>query len=952
MITIKNGVTTISKGVAREDMPLATMEDLNATQQAQDLEELQKPQTPSAPIEGSETASLQGMLGRKSIGMFRSTFIKDLQGSVAPPKAYVEAVNRDNIQAIQSVTDVMQPQDLIGRSAGEFDDAATYQIKWNTLDNADDVNGMIGAMAEHHKVEMEKARGGIRKDEEIIKLSDDLGTDPKFIAEFLNSKESMYVEPEKILAARKFVNASARKLKELADDIHINGKNDTQTLFDFNKQYAMHQQFIKQFMGKRANIGRSMRAFSLPTGTKAEQYDAMNEMLLRSNTGITPELIAAQLSTVEGVQGINLAVQAQDGLFKKLGNVFIETYINSILSGIKTQVINNVGSVMSIGMRKFDTFVAARLGTPFETGAEKVLKDEWKALFFADMNGFMDALHTAGQVLKTGEQYGGVARTESTRRPAITAEYLGVGGRAGALIDTLGEVIRAPTERIMGSTDAFYKKIVENEIVSQLAFRKGNYEGASKGLNQQDTLDLVKYYYNNPTQEMIIEASEEAMHDTFQTALKRDSVWKKIQNVAASNPLFTYIMPFVKTPANLMLQGFLERTPLGLVTSEFQEAVRAGGARAQMAQARMINGTSLALAFSVPVMQGNVTGGGSQDLGVKKTMMESGWRPYSLKYTDDNNKTTYYDIKRLEPFNYPLTVMADMWDLQKVRTKLGEDDENYMTKFSSALTIAFSKATLDRTTMIGVSNVLGALTKGDVNAMERIIKSTGSLLVPSASRDIARMFDDSRVITDSILDEMKSKTPYYNAKLPKVRDAFGEIVPFDTILNPFANVEESKDPVYLEMARVADATQKSPTTLPDRKYESIKLTNEQYHDLILLSRKLIQIDGKNYKQAVKEVINSPIYGKMIDENKVISLTSIKSMYDQAGRYTLAKHDKSFMDKLLGVKTEKEAAQSALLKGTSAEGEQMYMKENLLKGIQGLDLYFFDKNKELFYNKEK
>ena len=50
------------------------------------------------------------------------------------------------------------------------------------------------------------------------------------------------------------------------------------------------------------------------------------------------------------------------------------------------------------------------------------------------------------------------------------------------------------------------------------------------------------------------------------------------------------ILPFIRTPTNLLKMGFVERTPLGFVVKKIREEFAAGDERAQLARARMTFG--------------------------------------------------------------------------------------------------------------------------------------------------------------------------------------------------------------------------------------------------------------------------------------------------------------------------------------------------------------------------
>lgn len=899
----------------------------------------------------TRTAALSSEIAKPLIKLSKDLF-KVTDAPAPPPKKYTEMKNQEILEAMPDVED---PGNLSGRSASEFKDSDSWQINFDTLDNEDDVNGMIGEIAERMKDQTQEARGPVQRDEQVIGLAEDLGTDVAFVAEFLNSPANDFIAPEKILAARKMLNASAVKLKAMADKVNAQGgtKVTPEEMLAFKKQYAFHQQFMTQFMAKRANIGRSLRAFSIPTGSAQTQADAIESMLMNVHSGLDISKVAAQIAETDTVKGVHLMVQAQDSLFKKAGNVFIETFINSILSGIKTHVVNTSGSALMIGSNVVDSFVAARLGTKVNTVEERMIMDEWKAGLFGLQNGFQDALRIGWGVAKTAEPYGGVSKMENAGRKFISGEYLDIKGGAGTAVDIIGEIIRAPTERLMGGIDGFMKVLAERQALAQVAYRRANSEANAKGLNPQESLELLQHYMNNPTDDMLQEATDHSLHVTFQSPLGK--LGRNIQTVAGHNPVTQYFMPFVKTPINLMKQGFLERTPLAMITKEYQEAIKAGGARAQMVKARMYVGSTVAMSAGMLAWNGQITGAGPDDPKQKKRLMESGWRPYSFRTQAEDGTVTYVSYQRTEPYSYILGTIADFSDVWKAKSaqQIGEDDQRYGERVMGAVITATSHATLDRSFLTGLQNIMEIMNQPSGGRVEYFVKTFGNTAAPyaGARRDIARMFDDTKRTTDSMLTEFKATVPLWNESLPPMLDAYGEVAEYEGVLNPWVVKAYKPTPIEEEVARLVRSVNKSPISKPNRVDNGIRMSTENYHDFVKLSRKKIELDGQTFTEALNEAISSEEYQMAIDENKVTILSNIRSRYDKAARIKLAQNSSSYLDRIIKRKTELNARQEAKLTGEDEDVVAAEFIDNFMSSIEDaeIDLRSED-NSDLWYNK--
>jgi len=891
-----------------------------------------------------EYASLSSNLAKKSIGIFKDMF-KRTEEEVLPPKKYTTTKIQEASDAIEPVP---SPETLVSRSTSEFDATETYQMNFDTLENADDVNGMIAEVSERIKGEITEARGGIRRDTEIQGLADDLGTSAEFVSEFVNTPDSQFVSPEKILAARKVLNQSAIKLKTLADKVTGNEASDIEKL-QFKKQYSFHQQFMMQFMAKRANVGRSLRAYGMPTGSSDENSDAIQAMLMNIHSGLDYNTAAKQISAAPGVKGLHQMVQAQDSLMSKAGNVFMEVFINSILSGIKTHIINTTGSAIMLTTRTMDTFIAARLGTPIETPAEKMVSDEWKAGLFGLVNGMKDGWGTLIQVVKTAEPYGGVSKLETNGRQYISAEYLGIKGASGTAVDYLGNFIRVPTERLMGGIDGFMKTIAERQVLAQVAYRKATNEANSMGLNKDEALQLLQHYMNSPTDAMKQEASETGLHVTFQSPLGKGG--QQIQT-ALGLPGIRYFAPFVKTPINLLKQGFLERTPLAMITKEYQADMAAGGARAQMAKARMYVGSTIGLMGATAAMNGTVTGAGPDDYKQKQALMESGWRPYSIKVENDDGTFTYISYQRTEPLSYVLSTLADLKEVVEIRAKmqLGETEEKFAENITGGLITALSHATLDRSFMTGIQNLMDVLDAPSGNKVNRLIQNFAVSAVPYSGllRDTTKLFDDTKRTTDDWMSALKRNTPYFNKSLPAALDSYGKELKYDTILSPFPVVTHKETKIEKEIRRLVESVQKSPISKPARTYNGIELSQADYHDWVLLSRKKILINDMTFSQTITQVMNSEIYQQSIDEMKVTMIQGIKRAFDTTANRALMQHSPSYRDKWIMRKTAVGAAQLQAMGEDSTE-----VVPDFLESLADIEFEIINpESTDLFYNKRR
>jgi len=338
---------------------------------------------------------------------------------------------------------VTKANDITNAELKQFKTTDTHQVNFDTIEGGEDVTATIAQMAEANKLEIDEARRGVVTDEMLTGLANDLGQDPNFLKDFLTREGGTAINAETVLATRQLLEQSAVKLKTLATKVSQNDATDIDKL-EFSKQWQFHRQFMNKFMGMRAEFGRGLRAFGVNM-QDMEQSKVAEVMSMVSND-MNINRLADQIATMDTTKGINGAVQAQDSIGTKGTKVFVENFIASILSGVKTQIVNTSGAALRLGMDIPDTMVASVIGKVMPDSQEKILADEALAKMFGLVNGFQDALQTGWKVAKTAEPYGGIDKLDMMHQKAISSDYLGLqqDSVAGKIVDTYGTIVRAP----------------------------------------------------------------------------------------------------------------------------------------------------------------------------------------------------------------------------------------------------------------------------------------------------------------------------------------------------------------------------------------------------------------------------------------------------------------------------------------------------------------------------
>jgi len=121
-------------------------------------------------------------------------------------------------------------------------------------------------------------------------------------------------------------------------------------------------------------------------------------------------------------------------------------------------------------------------------------------------------------------------------------------------------------------------------------------------------------------------------------------VGQRVAMLSNAHPALKMVLPFIRTPTNVFKYAFA-RTPIApLVMRSVREDLSAGGARRDLAIARIGLGTMVQMVVAGAVAGGLVTGGGPADPEQQKTLRQTGWQPYSIKVAG-----RYVKYNRLEP---------------------------------------------------------------------------------------------------------------------------------------------------------------------------------------------------------------------------------------------------------------------------------------------------------------
>lgn len=386
--------------------------------------------------------------------------------------------------------------------------------------------------------------------------------------------------------------------------------------------------------------------------------------------------------------------------------MFQEYWINSILSGVKTQVANASSAVYGA----YDVF-GVRLAQAILT-LPLPIEDKPRLGEFAPM---MKAIAPA--VTRAARNF---LLSWDTELPSFEADIINARGDAARMGDlatklehgnrgpkisgTLGRVVRVPT-RLMLAVDEFLKTFFGLVHLAGLAQRRG----IEEGLKGDQLGRFVAEQLLDPHADIWDDALSEAKRITFQSEV--GAFGKAALQLRAKIPPLFLVVPFVVTPINIFKVG-LEISPLGALKTMWK-SLRAGSSALGLDRTGFVyTGAQFSRDVTQNILSGIltwallglvfdddepiITGTAPADASDRALFYASGKRPLSIRIGD-----RWISYARIEPFSVGLATTIDLMTAAK-RAGNGEDAVTAFARAAQTL----RRQVEDKTFLSGIGDLI------------------------------------------------------------------------------------------------------------------------------------------------------------------------------------------------------------------------------------------------------
>ena len=742
---------------------------------------------------------------------------------------------------------------------------------------------------------------------------------------------------------------------------------------------------IWSLMGREAGLTLVQRKFLLdPSGkyrtksgigfdAKTAQPKDYDKYVNENRAGTMPvdkmiDLVAGSSDKASAKRNIKKTRELAEETFgSKAMDVTMEVWMNSLLSGPTTQIVNLLGNSLTLAIRNIEQSVGALL-----TGDPQLARATLKYAF--DMESFMDVIRISAQTFKTGEsrlvQGSKAFEDKMDTSKAIVKDG---NGTLATAINTLGAGIRIPS-RALAFGDEFFKQMnYRSYVKTNLAYdamKKGAKSGdeiaeyvtknfdnfitkGARAYNEKgiymDAVDAAKaqglkfgkeqeefiaqYLKDNPFDEtrggLSDAAKGYAEETTFTNDLENEGVigtlsntLNTLKNKGGAWRTLNFVIPFLRTPTNI-LKFSIDRTPLGTVGMVATKAKRAELTKQLMSEDPVVRAqirgklavstaATASILYYMNTNKGMITGGGPPNRDELESLRLSGWRPYSIKVGD-----TYYSYQRADPIATVLGLFADIIEGQQYH-----DVEDIISQDMVALgVLSLTQNVTNKSYVKGLDTLL-QLVRDPVGNFKPFAGNIVGGFAPTFFTQIQNMADERELKeTRSIFDYWLKKMPIAQGTLPSRRNFLGEVMknqnsPYMTgVINPIYFNKESSDPVDQELAGLQHGFSQPSTKL----YNAIEMRDvynsegRQAFDRYLELSSTTKIGGKTMRQSLREMVKDKGYQALPKESaddlgelspRIKAVQRLVRAYRRKGRYEMLEEFPELKDSIYTLQQEK------------------------------------------------
>jgi hypothetical protein len=778
--------------------------------------------------------------------------------TISPPPAAGKIAGK-----AMGATAQANPDDVVGgRGVIDSGDMRTY-VNFERMGGPDDVKATIAQLAEQYAPKIEEAQRGRITLEETSKMADDLGMS---VSDLVSRRRGQPLNAEEAVAARRLWQASGEKLLQAAQAAAAPNAGPLDQ-YAFRKMMAVHYAIQSEVMGARTETARALSSWRIEAGGDIERARAIDNVMQAMGGPDASQQMARRLAILaQSGDPAAVAKFVEKGAMASSMDAVREVWINGLLSNPATHAVNMASNTVVAFQQMLERGAAAQIGQLTGATGEAVAPGEAMSMAYGLVTGVKDAFRVAWNAFKTGETGMALNKVDLPSPRSISADSFGMASDTGLgrAVDMIGEAARVPS-RFLGAEDEFFKSIGYRMELHAQALR----QVTAEGLQGAEAAARMRQIILDPPENLRIASADAALYSTFTNA--PGAIGQAFMKLREKVPAISFVLPFVRTPVNIARYTF-ERSPMAPLVSQWRDDIAAGGARADIAMARMATGTATMLTALDWADSGFISGKGPKDKGEREAMQRQGWQPYSLKVGDK-----WYSYNRMDPLGAMLGFSADVAEAVR-HGEVSEDDVDEWQEVTAMGISAVSQVAINKTYLKGVSELVQVMSD-PTRYSEKYIDNMVASFVPytALSAGIKRAVDPVQREVVTPWDAIQARVAGLSDKLPprrtlwgdEIRDESGLGKPYD-FFSPVQARAVKPEPIDTEIMRLAPTAAEDnvsgapPTRIGKRtEFAGVNVNFKQWPEVYDEYVKLAGNEAKDpaFQKGAKDFLNDVVTGK-------------------------------------------------------------------------------------------
>lgn len=773
------------------------------------------------------------------------------------------------------------------------------RLPWQKLRTTTESRSLLERTADVLRDRYNRIKGGaVLKDQRVRLLVDDIaelyGHDPAHVLGQISeagsdaSRMVANMESSFLIGNRMFNDVDELAARIRNGNIPEFGGNVALAMEEFKARLAVALDTLAAGNSMLANSGRALRRartqFRIKPGDLAKlgQMDPEKVVIIMEKAGGDPRKVSMLLNETWADRVMNQAT-------------FHLT--NGLLWMWPTHLVNTTGNALMAFARPTEKLfgsAALRLMTkdPGKAAELSTIARQSMKEYLYTVTSLADGWHNAVEAFRRGDSILNPHQTEffdvglTTEampwRPVQGINDIAYNTWASA---SYRNIVGLPT-RFLGAADEFFKVMRYRAVIQARA----SVEASDRGLTGMDAQRYIREALERAIDPATGRATDanvirEAQSVTFQQDLNYEttiggSFGKSIQSARKSSPALSIILPFVKTPVNVIRYGIKLTPGINMAQKEFRDAIlgKAGAeaqahAMGQMGMASMFGGLAAHLALT-----GQITGAGPDDYRLKQELLSTGWKPYAVRWQDEQGNTKYFTLGRFDPFGMAFGMVADI--VENMQKNPDADYSAHMT----AVAVAIAKNLGEKTFLLNLNSAMEAFLDPERQLGKWLGRTAGSML-PGSSLMRGMNPDPYLREARTFVDGLIRGVPGLSTTLPLSMDVFGQ--PIERFVG-VVDTQAGDDIVEAEHNRIMLQTDRG-IGKPAPQFEGVDLRDITLSDGKNAYQRLQELSGQlpgvpSLKEELAKLIQTDVYQDLPDGDSQVKGTRLNALGVVVGKY--------------------------------------------------------------------